>query len=244
MIFKKNSKFFFIFTVFLSLVSHEAFSDILEKYLKKDPGTGGALKIDSTKLKLPTRPGRKVEPIRPDSEEYYPPAEYPEASTTKTVSLAPHRKNLAHANFSFGASRNHLVNKIYFDLKTSASRKFSPLVGIKLDFNDNSRSYSNIAFSLGLSYVIFRYYNLEMSTALEQELENYFTIPTTTENYTFLTTRAHLKLSYDLSDHFSLFAAFSPKISYVSDSYLASAPPSLRKEARQILDFNYGFLVK
>ncbi len=246
MILKKKNKFLFVFNVLFVFLSYGAKGDILEKYLKKDSDTKGALKLESTSLELPTRPGRKVEPILPQgsNENYYPPAEELEITTQKSVSVSPKHSNLVHANFSFGANRNHLVNKVYFDLKTSPDRKFSPLVGLKLDFNDKRRSYSNLSFFLGINYVIFRYYSLEMSTSLEQELENYFTIPSSVENYTFLTTRAHIKFSYDLSEHFTLFAAFSPKVSYVSDKYLASAPLLLQEEARQILDFSYGFLVK
>jgi|GEM_PF-4246764 len=246
MILKKKNNFFFIFKVLFVFFSHDSRGDILEKYLKKDATTKGALKLDSTSPEFLTRPGRKVEPILPGNsdEDYNPSSEDPEITTQKSVTVSPKPSNRVHTNFSFGASRNHLVNKVYFDLQTSPDRKFSPLVGLKLDFNDKRRAYSNLSFFLGINYVVFRYYNLEMSTALEQELENYFTIPSSVENYTFLTTRAHIKLSYDISKHFSLFTAFSPKFSYVSDKYLANAPVLLQEQARQILDFSYGFLVK
>ena len=64
MILKKKNKFLFVFNVLFVFLSYGAKGDILEKYLKKDSDTKGALKLESTSLELPTRPGRKVERLK------------------------------------------------------------------------------------------------------------------------------------------------------------------------------------
>ena len=230
---KGKMMIFSFYKVFLSFflfsLSFTSKADILEKYLKADN----------------KKPINSITVIPKDKSSYYPDKE---TRSLKQRLFGDNKKAKKPSPFLFsfnlGANREHLQSSIYFSKKTHKKSKFTPLVGMKIDYDDTRKYFSNFSFSIGLQYVIFKYYDIKMAASLEQELENYFSIPTNEQMYTFLTSRLHLELSYELTDNFAIFASFSPKYSFVSDRYLENAPRGVQREAKQIIDYNYGFSVK
>ena len=236
---KKPNVFLLLITVF-SLTSMSSKADILEKYLKQDnknevksveiaPTDKELIKAETIKKKEANRP-------IPASQRVF---------TQRALGIdsdGSESRNVLF-NFSFGANREHLKNRIYFSSKTSAIKKFSPSLGLELNYDEQNKRFSNIAFFLGIKYVLLKYKDLEFTLGYDQELENMFTIEGEKDIYTFLTSRIETKLSYEITSNFIIFTSFSPKYSFVSETYLESAPEGLKKEAKQIIDYHYGVLV-
>lgn len=211
------------FHIFFILLPITAKGDILEKYLKQDETTAKNL--------LP----EKKEQIKHKSN-------ISERINNNLFTIK--KRNALQVNFSLGANRNHLANKLYLSQETYENKKFSPLIGLKIEYNDTRRSFSNLSFSLGLKYVLFRFYDAEITASYEQELENWFNIPLNKDIYTLLTSTVEIKLSYEVTPNFIVYSGFNPKYSWVTDSYLAKAPDGMKEEIRQYIDFSYGFLIR
>lgn len=237
MILKTKSYIFFSLTFFLFFFSKALEADILEKYLKqetKEEVEGVTIAPEDTELIQREAKKKPYSGISPSQRDF----------TSKALGKDPGRSQRSFRfNLAFGANRNHLQNKISFSTLTTSRNKFSPSLGLELNYDDKDKHFSSIMFFLGLKYVLLHYHGLEFTLGLQQELENAYSHSEGRETYTFLNTRAETRLSYELTSNFILYTSFAPKYSFVTDAYLRGAPPKMAEEIRQILDFNYGFLI-
>lgn len=236
---KRNKLFSFFFKIIFCFISLESYADILEKYIKKtEPKNTPNIQRKARESRSSYR--REAEIVQENERNRK------EALNRRVSSFREEKKQRPFLfNLSFGANRNHLVNKLSLSGKTSAFNKWSPNLGLKLDYDDEKKYFSNLAFSLGIGYVLFRYYGLEVTASYDQELENYFTISNENRKiYTFLTGRLGARLSYEITSNFILFTSFSSKYSFVSKESLAKAPENIKNEIAQIIDYSYGFIVR
>lgn len=147
-------------------------------------------------------------------------------------------------NITLGPDRNHLTNKFFVSSETHKLKKYSPLLGLKLQYQDIQKPFSNFAIYLGFEYVLFRFNNLELITSYEQEFENYFNIPSDNELFSFLTSKLNLKSSFEVIPSFLLFAEISSKYSWIGNDRLVNAPIKMRDEILQYFNYSYGVLIR